>query len=270
MHDLIQLIHELLRSPLVIGGFQISALVLVRILPMVVFTPVFGGQAVPARFRFGLAVVVALGFVPGFFPVVPLAASTGVYMLLVAKEAVVGLTLAMYILVLFQSIAAAGSLVGLSGGTTSSVVHDPYVGGQQSVIGNFKMQLAIVLFLTLGGHRILFGALGDSFVTIQPGEVMPARFVDGAMSTTMIALVSNLFVVAVQIAAPVIIVIFLLDVCLGLINRVAPQIQVFFLGLTVKSTVATLVLFLILGLVFDILRTEFVRSLQALLRLVHG
>ena len=212
-----------------------SALVLARLLPMVVFTPVFGGRAVPARFRFGLAVVVAVGFLPGFVPITPVASSTGIYMLLVAKEAVVGLTLAMCILVLFQSIAAAGSLVGLSGGTTSSVVHDPYVGGQQSVIGNFKMQLAIVLFLTLGGHRILFGALGDSFVTIQPGEAMPARFIGGAMSVTMISLVSNLFVVAVRIASPVIIVIFLLDACLGLINRVAPQIQVFFLGLTMRA-----------------------------------
>ncbi|MFQ5590771.1 MAG: flagellar biosynthetic protein FliR, partial [Phycisphaerae bacterium] len=156
MHDILEIIDELLRHPLVIGGFQISALVLARLLPVIVFTPMFGGQAIPARVRFGLAVVVSLGFLPGFLPTGPVAGSTGTYIILVAKEAVVGLTLAMYVLVLFQSIAAAGSLVGLSGGTTSSVVHDPYAGGQQSVIGNFKMQFAIVLFLTLGGHRVLF------------------------------------------------------------------------------------------------------------------
>jgi flagellar biosynthetic protein FliR len=268
VQNLVRLIEELARNPVLVGGLQMAGLILARLLPMIALTPLFGGRTVPARFRFGLTAVLTVGFLPGLIPEVMLAPTMGAYTLLTLKEAVIGLTLAMFILVLFESLASAGALVGVSGGTSSSVANDPFIGGQQATIGTFKLMLGLVLFLTLGCHRILFRALGDSFLLIGPGETIPARFFDSSMTVTMIGLVSNLFVVAVKLAAPVILVIFLLDVCLGLINRVAPQIQVFFLGLTIKSTIAVLVLFLVLGLLVDLFRAEFVNSLKALMRTI--
>lgn len=261
---------KLLDSPVLVRVAQLAALVLARVLPLVVLTPVFGGQTVPARFRFGLGVVLTVGLLP-----VVLAAGGGavpgaMFTLLLLKESLVGLTLAMFVLTMFEAIAASGVLSDLARGAASATLFDPHAGGQKSVLGVFSMQLAIVLFLTVGGHRLLLTAFGNSFSAIAVTELIPAGMVGPRASEAMIGLVSHLFAAAVQLAAPVLVVMFLTDACLGLINRVAPQVQVFFLGLTIKSTLAILILCLTLGIFFDLLTLEFGRGLSALRDFIAG
>lgn len=272
MPVLFEHIQALMESVLAASILQMTGLVLARLLPMMALTPIFGGQMIPARFRFGVSMVFTLALLPGVLPTPLMLVAWPFYLLLLAKEFVVGLVLAMFMLVLFQAMAAAGALIDLSRGAASATLLAPHVGGQQSVLGHFKMQLAIVLFLTLRGHAVLFNALGDSFITLRPDQMLPAGMmgVHSGSAMVMIELVSDLFVVALRLAAPVLVVVFLLDVCLGLINRVAPQIQVFFLGLTIKGTLGILVVFLALGLMIDVMRNEFIVYLDLLQRQLAG
>ena len=111
--------------------------------------------------------------------------------------------------------------------------------------------MAVVMFFVVGGHLVLIEALGQSFVFAPPYAAIPPQLANDAAITTLLRLLGDLFVIALQLALPVMVVMFLLDFVLGLLNRVAPQIQVFFLGISAKATVGILVLFLTFGFAFD-------------------
>ncbi|HEY7120816.1 MAG TPA: flagellar biosynthetic protein FliR, partial [Tepidisphaeraceae bacterium] len=214
------------------GAAQIGSLLFARLLPVIVFTPVFGGQTVPRRFRFGLAFLFAVALLPAFYPSFEQVIAPGEYGVLLAKEAVVGMTLSLFVLILFETLSAVGALIDLSRGATLANVLDPMTQNQQSILAVFFTQLALVLFLSIGGVQILMRALADSFILLGPRQLIPTSLVGPAATSEAIGLVGDLFLLAFRMAAPAVIVVFLLDFALGVINRVAPQIQVYFLGLT--------------------------------------
>ena len=260
----------LLRNPVVVGALQSLGLLLARLLPLVAFTPVFGGQAIPARLRFGITVVRAAGFLPVLYAPGIATWPLGHYVLLLVKEVLVGFTLAVAVLVLFATFTACGALLDLWRGASIALVLDPASQQQESVLGVFLTQTAIALFLTLGFHRVLLLALGDSFAVIHPHQFVPARLVGPESSAAMIGLVADSFSVAVRLSTPVLIVALLLDLGLGLINRMQRQIQVFFVGLEIKGTAGILLIFLTLALLLSWSRSEFVRTLRWLQQFVAG
>ena len=252
---------QLLDDPLLSGLLQHGGLLTARLLPLVVLTPVFGGQAVPARFRLALAIVIATSFMAATAPHELLMTSKIAYALLIVKETMVGLTLAIFVLVLFETFAALGALWDRARGSDSTMLYNPTSRQQQTVLGVFVVHLAVVLFLTAGGHLVLLKAMADSLLAISPHAPMPTQLVGRPASLAMISLVSDLFSVAVRLAVPAILVIFVVDIALGLINRMAPQIQAFFLGLTFKGTLAVFLLLASSALLVELFFDEFARAL---------
>ena len=253
---------DLLSAALLGRGLGPATLLFVRLLPIVALTPLFGGRNAPQRYRIGLTVVFTVVLLPTFVPELP---QVGIaeYGVLLVKEALIGLTIAVFLVVLFEMLAAAGAFIDLARGATIANVLDPSTQQQSSIASVFLLQLFLVLFFSLGGARLLLRALGESFVVAPPGRPLPPRFTAEGGVEAMAGLLGDLFVVAVQLAAPVLVVMFLLDVALGLINRVAPQIQVFFLGFTIKASIGLLVLFAVLGITFEQLIAEFLGRLLA-------
>jgi flagellar biosynthetic protein FliR len=257
-------LQRLLEAPGLKGAAQVGALLFVRLMPIVAFTPVFGGPIVPRRLRVGLALLLTVSLLPPFYPTFERVIPPMQYAALIAKEAVVGMTLTLFLVVLFETLAAVGAVVDLSRGATLANVLDPMTQNQQSILAVFFTQLAVVLFLSVGGIQILVRALADSFVLLRPQQLLPARLVGPGAAGEAVGLVADLFLLAVRLAAPTLVVLFLLDFALGVINRVAPQIQVYFLGLTTKGVVGLLIVFLGLGLFVDLMVEHFGRILQAM------
>jgi flagellar biosynthetic protein FliR len=255
---------DLLNHPALKATTQIAALIFARLLPITVMTPVFGGQTMPRRLRMGLTMVFTLALLPGFLPSFTTPVNVLTFAALLGKEAIIGLTLSFFIFILFESIAAVGALVDLSRGATLANVLDPLTQNQESILAMFFTQVAIVLFLSIGGIQLLFRALGDGFVLIRPQELLPASLLGGNATESPIGLVTDLFVIAIRLGAPAIVVVVLLDFSLAVINRVAPQVQVFFLGMTMKGTLGILVILLALGLTFELIVDHFAQLLQAL------
>ena len=232
-------------------ALQFGGLVFSRLLPLVVFSPLFGGQTTPRRFRTALTIVLA----------VILTISMGfqheqqidgvIYTGLVAKELFVGLTLAMFIVVLFEAFAAVGGFIDVTRGATIANVLDPMTRQQNPIVGLFYKQLALTLFLTLGGFRLVIATLADSFLIVPLDRFAPAAIESPESAKAIVNLVGEMFLVALRLAMPVVAVIFLLDVALGLLNRVAPQVQVFFLGMTIKAWLGLLIALLTIGVVID-------------------
>lgn len=243
------------------GSLQTVGLLLGRIIPIVAFTPLFGGEAVPRRMRLGLAILLAIGLLPGFLPLFDRPAPWLGFSLLALKEALIGLALALFLNVFFEIFSAFGALVDLSRGATMANILDPLTKSQESPLALFFLQMAIVLFFAIGGHRLLLEAIADSFVVLPPQQTLPPHLWGTAAAFNFISLVADLFLIAFRLAAPVLLVVLLLDVALGLINRVAPQIQVNFVGMEIKGSVGV---FIVLASLALIVNNEFPAILRAM------
>lgn len=263
MEDLIKLIG----TPGLGAAAQLGALLMARLLPIIVMTPVFGGQSLPRRMRLGIALFLALALLPVFQPRLDQAPllPAGQFFALVGKEAAVGLTLALMVLVLFETIASTGALVDLARGATIANVFDPLSQNQQSLLSAFYTQLTTVLFFSIGGIQMLMRTLGESYVMIRPYDFLPGGLFGPDSAEHAIGLVAELFLLTFRLAAPAVVILLLVDFALGCINRVAPQIQVTFLGGTVKGLLGLIVVFAAFGLFIDAIVEMFGRMLRALL-----
>ena len=242
---------------------QLVALLVARLLPIIGFSPLFAGQSAPARYRIGLSLILSVTLLPTFLPDFPGELPTPRFLLLLAKEALIGMTIAVMLRLLFELVAALGSFIDLARGATMANVLDPQTRQQGSVLQVFFLNLFLAIFFTAGGHRVLIGALGESYLAVLPWEAGSPQLLGNGAAFLLIALMVKLFLVAMQLAMPVIVVMFLTDVALGLVNQVAPKIQVFFLSMTIKATLGILILFLIFGVTVEAFVTRSFEGVRA-------
>jgi flagellar biosynthetic protein FliR len=130
----------------------------------------------------------------------------------------------------------------------------PQLGEQGSMSGTFLFQFGLVIYLTIGGHRIFLQSFFNSFVSLPILEFPKAGPGLFALMDLFIRISGEVFLIAIQLAAPVIIAIFVADIILGVANRVAPQINVWELGFNVKGYIGILLLFVSLTLIADQIR----------------
>ena len=227
-----------------------------RFLSFMVIAPFFGGTAVSARVKVATAAAfviivypsLAVGLPPGGRP---LPFGPMGFIALIAKEALVGFTLGFVTSLVFEAITVAGRIIDFQRGAMLGEVYAPQLQTQVSPLGQFNLQFGLVLFIAIGAHRVFIAALVRSF------ELIPAtRFPDFTAGWTPLAasiteLSAGVLSVGVQLAAPAMIALLLTDLFFGLVNRVAPQINVFFLGLPVKMIVGVLIILLALPLLND-------------------
>lgn len=237
------------------GDAPIAALLLFcRTAPLVVFTPLLGGEVAPKRFRVALSLLLTLVLVPVYLPHCAFPMAQNAVVAIVAKELLIGISLALVVKMLFAMLGATGALMDTARGSTMANSNDPLEREQGSLLSTFFRYTLVLVFVVSGGYELLLRAFCESFETLPPGAELPPRLQGSEAIWLFAQLLAQLFVTAMRIAAPVMAVMLLVDAALGLLNRVAPQIQVFFLGMTIKSTLALVVLLLTLVTVFDSLR----------------
>lgn len=224
------------------------ALLMCRVMPVLIFSPFLGGEVVPTELKMGVGLTLSIVLFPVIqdsVQTIPLSALP--YIALMAKEVFIGFSLAFVVNVVFEAARVAGTLVDTMAGSNNAQLYVPQLGQQVTLFSNLKVQLAVVLFLTLDGHHLVIQALGDSLVAV-PLHGFP-RFSGGAWSffDLVIRVFADLLRVSLALAAPAMLATFLTDVALGAINRVAPQIQVFFISMAIKPLVSVLIIFLVMS-----------------------
>lgn len=252
-----------------------------RFFAFVFIVPFFGGKAVPLLVK----IAVAVSFVAIAFPfaVTQLPAdgnnlgfgAVG-FAGLLAKEIFIGFTLGFVASMVFEAVRAAGRLADYQRGSTMSELLAPQSEERFSELGGFKLQLAVVVFLTTGAHLFFIGSLIKSFELIpvfkfpeiESGWTPAAEFIT-MMSASVISL-------GVQLAVPIVVTLLLTDLFFGLINRVTPEINAFFLSLPVKMwlglfVVVVMLPFLIARMIdyFNISSEAFESTIQFLSRMYH-
>ncbi|RAL21170.1 hypothetical protein DL240_13635 [Lujinxingia litoralis] len=267
---------ELFQNPafqtMAFQGIALASLIAARLIPIVQIVPYFGGKATPQTVK--LAITITLGAL--IFPTVWLQGtaahipeSTALLGLLLLKEVLVGFTLGFVAALSFEAIRVAGQLIDNNAGLTQATSLAPQLPERVSPTTNFLLQLSIVIFFAIGGHRLVLWGLAKSFERLPPhafigGESAAGTELLAQSAELLLRLTADAIALGVLMAFPVIAAILLVNVFLALVNKSAPQINVFFLGMPLKAAVAAFVLLLGLDVVLDLFANRALEDLTYL------
>lgn len=231
-----------------------AGLIFIRTLMMILVTPFIGSKSVPGRIKVLLAFILTLFVYPLLKPSFHLAQFpgwTGGLLGILFKEIMVGFAIGMVAALVFYGIQAAGLMIDNQRGVANAQIFVPQLGSQGSIFGLFQFQAAVALFIVMGGHREFLAAFFDGFAILPIFHIPHFQMGDASFLDVFIRLTADVLILAVRLSAPVIIAIFLADVVLGIANKVAPSLNVFELGFSVKGVTGVLVVYISIIILYD-------------------
>jgi flagellar biosynthesis protein FliR len=219
-------------------------LVFARVGAMVMLLPGFGETNIPVRVKLGIALLLTLIILPLHRAAyqVDLSSMASLAVLMV-HEIIIGIVLGATARVTLSALAVAGSVIAQQLGLGFVTAVDPTQGQQGLLIGNFLTILGITLLFATNLHHLVIAALDDSYTLFLPGDVP----LTGDMAALMTRTLAGAFRIGVQISAPFLVFGLLFNVGLGLLSRLMPQMQVFFVGVPLSILLGFLILFLVLA-----------------------
>ena len=230
---------------------MLVGLVLGRSVPTLFLTPFLGGKAVPGNVKVGISLALTVLLLPLLLQIEGTVPGGAAYGFLMAKEVAVGITLGFLASLVFHAFSSAGRLADVQRGSNMGETFVYQMGAQTSYLGQFYFQAAIVIFLILNGHHVFLRGYMRSFEVLPVWSFPELSAGVGPAIDQMARLSADLFVIAVQLSAPVVIAVFLTDVGFGIINRASPQINVFMLSFPLKMFLGILMLLFALRLLAD-------------------
>lgn len=242
-------------------------LVLTRISGVFLVSPFFAAPAIPRRVRVLLASTIALAITTLHGPrTLPPIGNLAQLVVLMAREAALGLILAVAVLISFQAIQLAGQLITHLGGLSVGDLFDPNTNSSVPIMSQLLYWVALAIFLVVGGHRQVMRALLDLFAVYPPGYV---ELPDDALSG-VVALVGSSFEAAWRVASPIAVALLLAMVVLGLLGRTLPQLNILAVGLGTNALITLAGLMVTGGMVVWVFQThheQVMESVEAWLRL---
>ncbi|PZE31981.1 flagellar biosynthetic protein FliR [Curtobacterium sp. MCLR17_042] len=201
----------------------------VRLVAFFVIAPPFSYRAFPGTVK----VILGLGLAIGVAPRVAVgyeSLDTGPFLLALLTQLVVGLSLGFLVFLVFAAVQSAGALIDLFGGFTLAQAFDPQSQVNGAQFTRLFQMTALALLFTSGGYQLIVGGLVRSFDAVP---LTGAFAVDG-LASMLVTAMSQMFLATLQIAGPLVVVLFLADVGLGLLTRVAPALNAFQMGFPIK------------------------------------
>ena len=231
-----------------ISTFEYFLLILVRISCFVFVAPFFGAKEVPGRVKIGLSAFVAI-LVFYAVPVEHTAYTSEVgYAILVLKEGITGLLIGFAAYICNSIILFAGTIIDMDIGLSMAMVFDPTTGSQVSITGNLYSYFILLLLIGSNMHQYILRALIDSFQLFPLGG---AQFQMDSLLASMVQYCTDLFAIGFRIVLPVF-AMMILNSILGIMAKVAPQMNMFAVGVQLKLLLGLAVLFITTFLLPDI------------------
>lgn len=249
--------------------FQAFLVLISRIGGLLAAIPVLSGRAVPMKVKVALILSLGLLLAPMLhlpsLPYDPLALAAGL-----VSEMTIGLAIGLAVRLFFSALEVAGELIGIQMGFGVVQLFDPATAHQTPIIGRFFTLLASLVFLSLNGHMFLVATILASY------EAIPAfgASLAGGVGDDVLRLSQNMFVLGLKLAAPVLVVIFVINILLAMLGRAVSQINVFVLSFPVTIAGGLAVLALSMPFAVGLLARELEQlqlTIQGLLKaLGHG
>ncbi|CAM3077182.1 flagellar biosynthetic protein FliR [Filibacter tadaridae] len=245
-------------------------LILTRVTAFFVTLPLFSYKAIPTTQRIIFGALIAWMMV--YTIEVPELTIDGAYILLVMKEAMVGLAIGIIAYIIMAAIQIAGGFIDFQMGFAIANVIDPQTGAQSPLMGQFFNSLAILLLLALNGHHMLLDGVFYSYQFMPLDQLWPA-FGDERVVELVIKTFAKAFGIAFQMSIPIVATLFLVDLALGITARAVPQLNIFVVGFPIKIGVSFIVLFIVMGVMVAVMQELFefmIISMRNLMMLLGG
>ena len=219
-------------------------LVFARIGTMVMLLPGLGELSVPVRVRLTVALVLTAVLLPLHRDAYALDLRTfGPMLTMLAEELFIGAVLGLTARLTIAALQIAGSVIAQQLGLGFVTAVDPTQGQQAAIVGNFLTVLGVTLVFAVDLHHLVIAGLNDSYSLFRPSEV-PLIGDVAALTTRTIA---DAFRIGIQLSAPFLVFGLLFNLGLGVLSRLMPQMQVFFVGIPLSILAGFLILLLVVG-----------------------
>jgi flagellar biosynthetic protein FliR len=207
-----------------------------RILGVFASAPIFSSRSVPMRTKIGLAFVIAVCIQPALpeTPVVSLTSSEALGA--VIQQIAIGVAIGLAVRIVFAAVEMAGEIIGLQMGLNFAGFFDPATNSQTSTVGRFFGNMAMLLFVVLNGHLLLIMAVAASFETFPVGDGM----LQAVRAMRLHELGGIIFYYGLWIALPMIGMLLFINVVMGIMSRIAPQMNVFAIGFPLTLSIGLL------------------------------
>jgi len=234
-------------------------LVFARVGTMVMLLPGLGELSVPMRVRLTVALVLSAILLPLHRHTFQVdLRSFGPALLTLGQEMLIGAVLGLTARLTMSALQVAGSVIAQQLGLGFVTAVDPSQGQQSVIVGNFLTVLAVTMIFATDMHHLVLAALNDSYTLFRPGEVPLAGDIAALVTRTIAAA----FRIGVQLAAPLLLFALLFNLGLGVLSRLMPQMQVFFVGMPLSILIGFLILLLVIGTIMGV----FLGHLEGVLR----
>ncbi|MBK8945027.1 MAG: flagellar biosynthetic protein FliR [Ignavibacteriae bacterium] len=237
---------------ILIADFLTGLMIFIRIGVMFSFAPLYSNTSIPTLLRLALALVVTYIV---FFSVETYPFTENDHFIFVIifaiKEALVGITMAFVISIIFQGISFAGLLVGRDMGLAMSSMFDPVTGDDGNIIATLLSMAAVIVFILINGHQFIIESLAYSFKVIPLGGF---KITQNALDL-IIKYSGSIFILSIKISSPILVAFFLIHLASAIIARVSPSFQVFFVLLPLKIGLGLFLVALVMPLYVYLFRT---------------
>lgn len=236
--------------------------VLVRIGAALVAMPGFGEVYVPVRIRLGLALAVAATIAPPVASTLPAMPETifplaGIFV----QESLVGAFIGLAARFSLSALTIGGTIIAQQGGLAAATLFDPGFGQQGTAVSSILVATALAVIFTADLHHLLLRALADSYALFPPTRAVPL----GDWAEAFVRWTANAFLIGVQIAAPFLVFGLVLNLAMGLIARLMPQMQIFFITQPLQIAVSLFALAVAMSAAMIAFERGFLDKLEPLL-----
>ena len=239
--------------------------ILVRVSIILFLMPIFGAKGIPHIWKVGLSLIIAIILTP----VVP---SPQVFpetapevMLGILSEMILGLILVFVVRVLFASVQLAGQFMAFQMGFAMARAMDPMTGVQSTALSQFLYLLTVLIFLAIDGHHLFIRALATSFYIVPPNSFS----LNPSISHILVKTSGEMFLTALKIAAPIMVALFLSNLCLGIVARTVPQVNILMIGFSINICLGLILFGLILRNLAPFLIDLIKRMGETLFQMIH-
>lgn len=242
------------------------SLVLIRLSAFFLTVPLFSYRTIPSMLKIGIAtffaIIISIQMDFSYLE------NTEAFFYLAIRETLIGLSIGLVAFIIITAIQVAGGFIDFQMGFAIANVIDPQTGTQSPLIGQYLYIFALLVLLILDGHHLILDGIFYSYEFI-PLEKMVLNTNFAALADFVARVFGQMFIIAFQMAVPLVGCLFLVDLSLGIMARTVPQLNVFVVGLPLKILVSFIVLILTMGSFYIVLKKLFYFMFQVMRSLME-
>jgi flagellar biosynthetic protein FliR len=232
------------------GLILVYFLVFVRVGAMLMLLPPISQAGVPPRVRLALALAIAVALTPVVGHHYPAQApATPVELaVMLAEETTAGVLIGAIASIIMSALSVAGAMIATQTGLAYAQLLNPSMGDQEPVVGNFLTLVGGIMIFSANLHHLAIGAIVGSYTLLPPGAPLPTDDI----AQLAVRMVSGSFALGLQLSAPFLVFGFVVNASIGLLARLMPQMQVFFIAMPINILAGLMVLLLLIGTMMTI------------------